>query len=131
MKVIHALLPHLPGHHDYRVVLMQRDFREVVASQSRMLAEGSQDRAPVPDERLAEIFRQQHEETKALLDLEPHFEWIGVRHADLFNNDELTVRRICRFLGLSNCIKAMRECVDPSLYRERLDAAKPVAPPEA
>ena len=37
VKVIHALLRHLPGSHPYRVVFMVRDIREVVASQRVML----------------------------------------------------------------------------------------------
>lgn len=131
VKVIHALLPHLPEHHDYRVILMQRDIHEVITSQSRMLAESQQEQPTLPQERLAEVFRQQLEETKALLEHEERFEWIGVRHADLFSDDELTVRRVCRFLGLSGCVEAMRGCVDPSLYRERREPAKSDAPPRA
>ena len=128
VKVIHALLPHLPAHHRYRVILMQRDTREVVASQSRMLASTPSAQRTISDARLAEVFRQQLEETKELLEREAHFEWIGVRHADLFTDDELTVRRICRFLGLSGCVEIMRDCVDPGLYRERArESTKPEA----
>lgn len=121
VKVIHALLPHLPEHHDYRVILMQRDVREVVASQSRMLGGGQPGDDGLSQKRLAEVFSQQLEETRQLLEREKRFNWIAVRHADLFNDDELSVRRVCRFLGLSGCVEKMRKRVDPSLYRERAE----------
>src|SRR5688572_25986263 len=37
VKVVHWLLPHLPGRHAYRVVLMRRAMAEVLASQAAML----------------------------------------------------------------------------------------------
>jgi hypothetical protein len=78
------------------------------------------------DARLVEVFNQQMEETTRLLGEENHFEWTTVRHADLFGDDELSIRRICRFLGLPGSVKKMRARIDPSLYRAR--AAAPKAP---
>lgn len=122
VKVIHALLPHLPADYRYRVILMQRDVREVVTSQSRMLGSLESDASQLSDERLADIFRVQLDETRQLLERDPRFEWIAVRHADLFDEDDLTVRRICRFLDLSDCAEAMRDRVDPALYRVRAES---------
>lgn len=124
VKVIHALLPHLPAHHHYQVLLMQRDAHEVVASQNRMLENDASSDPGMSDARLVEVFNQQMEKTTRLLGEENHFEWTTVRHADLFGDDELSIRRICRFLGLPGSVKKMRARIDPSLYRARATAPK-------
>jgi len=137
VKVIHALLPHLPRDRSYRVILMQRDLREVIESQARMLdgrsdarsdpgADASRD---LPDARLEEIYAAQLDETRELLDREPCFEWIEVRHADLIAGDRETTLAIRRLLNLSARDEAMREAIDPTLYRSR--AAASISEPEA
>jgi hypothetical protein len=47
-----------------------------------------------------------------------------VRHAYIFGDDELSIRRICRFLGLPGSAQNMRARIDPSLYRARATAPK-------
>src|SRR5919108_5001430 len=49
VKIISFLLTFLPDEHDYRVVFMQRDLHEVLASQNKMLLQRSE-RPGTPDE---------------------------------------------------------------------------------
>ena len=59
VKVIHLLLLHLPAGRDYRVVFMERDIQEVIASQRAMLKQQGRTGAALSDAKLAEIFESQ------------------------------------------------------------------------
>ena len=120
VKVIHALLPHLPNPYRYKVLLMQRDVKEVVTSQNQMLEALGDDQPPLPDGRLEAIFEQQMNETRQRLDREAHFDWIEVAHAGLFHDAERELQCVQSFLGLSGDIKTLLAAIDPALYRTRL-----------
>jgi hypothetical protein len=119
VKVIHALLPHLPTGHRYRVVLMKRDLREVVASQTAMLEAAGQSAGTLPEARLVEIFSTQFKEARRTLDETPCFEWIEVEHADLLRGDDAAVERVAHFLDRPARTSDMAQVVDQGLYRSR------------
>ena len=57
VKMVYRLLYDLPGNYDYRVVFMQRDLKEVLASQKKMLdRSGKGRRGAIPDEQMAALF---------------------------------------------------------------------------
>ena len=58
VKVIHMLVPELPDDRAYRVVFLERDLREVVKSQSTMLARNAKAGGGLPPERLIAIYEQ-------------------------------------------------------------------------
>src|SRR5262249_20099283 len=64
VKLVHVQVPRLPAAQRYRILLMRRDWREVLASQRAMLLR----RGGVPpgpgEERLAEIFAAQLSEVE-------------------------------------------------------------------
>jgi hypothetical protein len=123
VKVIHRLLAALPLDRTYRVILMGRPLEEVVASQTRMLeAMGGRPPDPMPESRLEEIFAEQLDETRALLDREPAFEWIEVEYHDLLADPVGCAARVAEFLGLTVDAENMARPVDPALYRTRLSA---------
>jgi hypothetical protein len=123
VKVIHRLLAALPLDRTYRVILMGRPLEEVVASQTRMLeAMGGRPPDPMPESRLEEIFAEQLDETRALLDREPAFEWIEVEYHDLLADPVGCATRVAEFLGLTVDAENMARPVDPALYRTRLSA---------
>ncbi|MEI7877711.1 MAG: hypothetical protein WCI96_07250, partial [Planctomycetota bacterium] len=59
VKVIHMLVPELPDDRPYRVVFLARDLREVVKSQSTMLARGAKVGAALPPDRLMAVYGAQ------------------------------------------------------------------------
>jgi hypothetical protein len=135
VKVIHALLPLLPRDRSYRVILMLRNLREVIASQAQMLEARGQPPGDLPEARLAEIFAAQLEETRQTLDCDACFEWMEVQYADLITDARSVALEVSRFLGLSpshaapsaesahaatsTAVEAMSAVVDASLYRVR------------
>lgn len=119
VKVIHALLPHLPAERRYRVIWMERDPAEVVASQNRML-ERQGDAVPGPcEDRLIAIHCEQAARARALLERTAHFEWLAVEYGALLDAPLREAGRIADFLGLGDRASRLASAVDPALYRSR------------
>ena len=73
VKVVHLLLPHLPSDREYRVIFMQRDLSEIIASQRAMLQQQGRPAAKLPDSKLAEIFGNQLSQVRQWLSQIPQF----------------------------------------------------------
>jgi hypothetical protein len=122
VKIISYLLKELPRQHNYRVVFLRRDLREVLASQSKMLAlQGQPD--DTPDERMMELFENDLWRARYLLKHGRHFEALEVRYAEVVARPEEEARRIAAFVGQGLDVPAMVRAVDASLYRNRADGA--------
>jgi len=119
VKVIHRLLPFLPDGFSYRVILMHRPAEEVVRSQDRMLERLGADPSDLPTARIQEIFKEQHEQTRSLLESEPRFDWIEVEYPALIKEPLPFARKIIQFLDLDTDPGELTAAVDPELYRER------------
>jgi len=119
VKVVHALVPALPRDRSYRVILVRRDLREVVASQEAMLRRrGEPPPGPTPA-RLVEIYAAQLDALVAWLRGTPGVAWLEVEHAGLLASPRTEAARLDRFLGGGLDRDAMADAVDPRLYRQR------------
>jgi LPS sulfotransferase NodH len=119
VKVIHLLLMELPDDRPYRVVFMQRDLREVVRSQSTMLARSGRAGGGLPPERLMAVYDQQLKAVDAWLAARPGFQVLRVPYAELVRDPGAWVPRVAAFLGRGVDETGMRAAVDPSLHRNR------------
>ena len=119
VKVIHVLLRHLPLDREYRVIFMQRDMQEVIASQRAMLQAGGQSGARIPDDKLAGVFEQQLAEVRRWLAERPNFRVLYVDYREVLGNPSAAAQTISSFLGDVLTIGAMASVVDPALYRQR------------
>jgi len=119
VKVIHRLLAHLPPGHRYRVIVMRRPIREVIASQDRMLARLGEPTVGLDPERLTAVLGAQLEEAVALLDRRPELEWIAVEHGRLLADAEAECARVLRFVRSEASAAEVARIVDPALHRER------------
>jgi hypothetical protein len=118
VKVISELLQYLPGNYSYRILFMERNINEVLASQQKMLAsQGKSDAAT--DEQLAQLFAQHIHRTKTWIAAQPNMRVLYVDYNQVMQNPQEIVDRINRFLGGNLQIDAMGEVVDPNLYRQR------------
>jgi sulfotransferase family protein len=119
VKMVHLLLRDLPADRPYRVVLMRRDPREMVASQRLMLERLGRDAGALSDERRAEIFAAQLDETERWLRSQASFSCLAMDYNELLANPRPHVERLVAFLGGDLDAAAMAAVVDPSLYRNR------------
>jgi hypothetical protein len=119
VKVVHLLLPHLPVDREYRVVFMQRELIEIIASQRAMLQQQGRPAANLPDSKLAEIFGKQLAEVRQFLSKNPNFRVLHVQHRYVIEMPLTVAQQIATFLGGDLDPKRMAAAVEPSLYRQR------------
>jgi hypothetical protein len=119
VKVIHMLVTELPDDRPYRVVFLDRDLREVVKSQSTMLARNAKAGGALAPERLMAVYDAQLKQVHAWLAARANFAVLSVKHADLIRDAAAQAREINLFLGGGLDEAAMSAAVDPSLHRNR------------
>lgn len=123
VKVISALLQHLPADYDYRVIFMERHMPEILASQRKMLTHRGEDAEKMDDSRIAELFARHVEQLRDWLAQQPNFDVLYVHYTDVLADPEAQARRVNDFLGNRLHHEAMAEVVDPNLYRNRRPAS--------
>jgi len=119
VKMVHLLLYDLPPHLTYRVIYIERDIREVIASQNRMLDRMGKERGGLSDARTARVFQEQVDALKRWLDAAKNFKVLFVSYNDLIAGGKGTLAAINEFLGGGLDVEAMARIVDPTLYRQR------------
>jgi hypothetical protein len=119
VKVISALLEHLPNEYTYKVLFMRRQMPEILASQRQMLIRSDKPTDKVSDEQLAEMYRKHLAKTEAWLSARPNVSVLYVDYNDLLSNPGVYLERINEFLGGQLDVEKMGVVVDPSLYRQR------------
>lgn len=115
VKVIAQLLHHLPSDHKYKVIFMRRDMTEIVKSQQKMLGKKT-DILPLA---LIQAFEKELEKIKVWEEKEPEVEVLYVNYADVINDTEKMVQKICQFIDLELNAQKMIEAVNPVLYRTK------------
>ena len=119
VKVISALLEHLPPTYHYKVIFMNRNMQEVLASQRKMLIRRGEDPNKVSEEELARLFRKHLRKVKNWLRGQPNMEVLEIDYNAMIANPLPYVQRINAFLGGWLNEEAMIQVVDPTLYRNR------------
>ncbi len=117
-KMVSMLLLRLPRDYRYRVLFMERDLREVVASQRKMLERQGREPA-APDERMAEMFANHLDQIGRWLAGQDNMTRLGVPFAGVLADPEGWAAKVAAFLGRDLDTRAMAGVVDPSLYRNR------------
>ena len=122
VKMVHLLLYDLPSDHQYRVVFMRRDLREVVRSQGVMLERRGTDGARLTDEQLIRAYEGQLTKIEPWLQEQPNFQVHQVSYNTLMSDPPPVVEAIDAFLGGGRDRVAMLASIDTSLYRQRQGA---------
>jgi hypothetical protein len=122
VKVISALLKHLPAEYDYKVIFMERHMPEILASQRKMLVHRGEDSERMQDARMAELFSGHVDQVRSWLAQHPNFDVLYVHYSDVLADPEAQAIRVNNFLGNRLQYEAMAEVVDPELYRNRRTA---------
>jgi hypothetical protein len=119
VKMIAALLRHLPPEHAYKTIFMERSMDEILASQRRMLERRGEQTDRVGDAGMAEAFSGHLERVKAWLSRQPNFQVFYVQYSDVLAAPARQADRIARFLGVKLEVDRMAAVVDLDLYRQR------------
>jgi len=119
VKMVSALLKHLPPSYSYNVIFMRRQIEEVLASQQKMLARRGEATDAVSDERLAGLFAKHVEMIEAWLDNQPNIDVLYVDYGQVLEKPLVQAQRVNLFLGSTLTAENMVCIVDPDLYRQR------------
>jgi len=119
VKVISALLKHLPQGYTYRVVFMERHLDEVLASQKRMLERKGETTDTEDDEKLQELFREHLAQSKRWLGRQRHVDVLYISYNEAIEDPAGEAAHVNRFLGGNLDEEAMARVIDPTLYRQR------------
>jgi hypothetical protein len=119
VKMVYRLLYDLPPDRVYRVIFMNRDLDEVIASQEVMLARHGQATNQLAGDRLADIYLRHVQAVSGWLRSQPNFHVLSIDYPDVLNYPQQVVQQLDRFLDGRLDTAAMLRVPDSSLYRQR------------
>ena len=118
IKVVSALLQHLPDGYNYKVIFMQRELHEVVTSQ-RVMLEREGKPARFDDGEMAQVFAGHLERVKAWLAKKPNMDVIYINYNEVLETAGENLVHLSPFLDRPLDTSAMLATIDPNLYRNR------------
>lgn len=119
VKMISALLKHLPPTYRYKVVFMRRNLTEVLASQRQMLIRRGKPTDTTADEKMAAYFTHHLQRVEDWLAGQPNIEVLYVSYNELMQAPETHCAAVARFLGLALDPRRMASVASGALYRQR------------
>jgi len=123
VKVISALLEYLPQDHQYKIIFMERDPQETLASQKKMLDHRGQI-SRLSDEEMEQQFHAHLAAMKPWLVRQQNMEVLFVNYNSLIAEPELCCEKIVEFLDVPLSQSQMLAVPDTQLYRNRTSREK-------
>lgn len=120
VKVISALLPHLPPTYNYRIIFMRRAIPEILASQRKMLVNRGEDPDKVSEGELAALFQKHLLKVNDWIVSQPNVERIDIHYGQLIEDPLPQIDQLNQFMGETMSVDKMAGVIDPNLYRQRL-----------
>ena len=118
VKIISALLEYLPAGHHYKIIFMERDIKEILASQRKMLNRREEE-SKISDEEMEDQFHKHLADTKYWLARQSNMEVLYVDYNQLMSNPDNYCPRIANFIGVPVDQAKMRSIPNQRLYRNR------------
>jgi hypothetical protein len=123
IKMVSQLLYDLPPQERYRIIFMERDLDEVLASQEKMLQRLG--RPAAPHDQIKRSFMLHLARLHQWLREQRNLDVLCVRYSELVQGPADEIKRVNQFLGGTANMAAMVEAVDPTLYRNRTTVHEP------
>jgi hypothetical protein len=119
VKIIGALLVHLPPDYEYKVIFMRRQIDEILRSQKQMLVRRGEPTEKVDDVEMSELFSKHVNHITSWIAKQPNMQVIYVSYNDVLQHPVDHANRINQFLGGALDVGEMVNVIDPDLYRQR------------
>ncbi len=119
VKMISALLKHLPQDYNYKIVFMRRSLNEILASQRQMLIRRGEPTDKVSDDQMSTMFEGHLDKTEAWLDEQPNMDVLYVSYNEAVKDPRKTAHEVNQFLGGDLDENKMIAVIDRVLYRQR------------
>jgi lipopolysaccharide export LptBFGC system permease protein LptF len=122
VKIISALLEHLPASYRYKIIFMEREPREILASQQKMLANRNE-KSEISDTEMQEQFQKHLAAIKYWLARQPNMDVMYVDYNKMISKPENFCQAIADFIAIPVDVSKMLAVPNERLYRNR--ATKP------
>jgi hypothetical protein len=122
VKIISALLEHLPENHRYKIIFMEREIEEILASQKKMLSHRDE-ASRIGDTEMEKQFQQHLAATKYWLARQPNIDVLYVDYNKMISSPDNYCQTVADFIAIPVDISKMRSVPNERLYRNR--AANP------
>ena len=119
VKIISGLLEYLPANHFYKIIFLEREIEEILASQHKMLA-NQREEPMAEDHEIEQQIKQHLSAMRPWLVRQPNMEVLYVNYNTLMTKPEPFCERVTEFLGLPLNQTRMLAVPDPQLYRNRM-----------
>ena len=114
VKIISALLEYLPKEHRYKIIFMERQIKEILASQQKMLARRNE-KSDTEDATMQKEFEQHLAAIQYWLARQPNIDVLYVEYNALLSNPNEYCEQISTFLGLQLDLSKLKLNVDISI----------------
>jgi len=119
IKIVSPLLKSVPDNLQCKIIFMQRDLAEILASQKKMLARRGQSEGALSDEQMAEKFQLHLKRVDNWLSSRKNWDVIEIRYREVIENPYGEARRVNSFLRNRFDIEKMALKVNKRLYRHQ------------
>jgi hypothetical protein len=119
VKVISMLLFDLPSKHHYKIIFMQREIEEVLASQRIMLERRGMTGDEVSDEEMTKKFEKHLKQIEDWITYQNNIEVLYVQYNEVIADPVYYSKVVNIFLGEDLNTRTMAEAVAETLYRQR------------
>jgi len=119
VKMVSILLYHLPEKYHYKIIFMQRDMQEMLASQALMSKRLGKEDEGISDEVIAEKYEKHLKKIDIWLKIQPNIDLLYIQYNQAIQDPVTQAARVNHFLGGLLDESNMARVVDPSLYRQR------------
>jgi hypothetical protein len=117
VKVISALLKHLPPTEEYRLLFMRRAYPEILASQRKMLISRNRPVDQVDDAEMTRLFEMHLKEVDAWLESQGNIRTLQVGYNAMLREPRPLVTQVNDFLDGALDAEAMLHAINPSRTR--------------
>jgi hypothetical protein len=118
VKVISALLEYLPASYSYKIIFLEREIKEVLASQRKMLTNRNEE-STVDDAELETTIRKHLSAMRPWLVRQPNMEVLYANYNALMMKPEPLCEQIIQFIDMPLNQTRMLAVPDRQLYRNR------------
>jgi hypothetical protein len=119
VKVISGLLENLPQEYFYKVIFMEREIKEILASQHKMLAHRNEE-LKATDIEIERQFQTHLSALKPWLIRQPNMEVLYINYNALLVDPELFCKRLIEFTSTPLDLDRMLSVPTRDLYRNRV-----------
>jgi hypothetical protein len=119
VKIISALLTHLPPGYRYKVIFLHREMGEILASQREMLIRRNANATAEDDATLTVLFQKHLQEITAFLAARPDMEVLYVSYNEILASPLKSVHEVDTFLNRPLNHDAMVQVIDRRLHRQK------------